>query len=167
MSEELKTGEVKKKRGPMFVLFVIAGVGLLIILPLVALLLSLGIPAYRETIVVHNETVAYSTVKTLATAQQAYKDALGRYATFDELIETQLIEKGFAGERPVLDGYAYTMRVTPPTESAEAFYSINADPEQSGGLFPTGRAHFYFDSDISGIRSNGERPAGPRDRPRE
>lgn len=169
MSEEKdRMGEEKKKkRGPMFVLLVIAGVGLLVILPLVALLLGLGLPAYRETIIAHNETAAYSTVKTLATAQQAYKDHLGRYATFDELIETQLIDKSFAGERPVLDGYAFTMRVTPQTESAAAFYSISADPAEAEGLFPTGRAHFYFDSDISGIRSNDERPAGPRDRPRE
>ncbi|HEX5709088.1 MAG TPA: hypothetical protein VFX96_17435 [Pyrinomonadaceae bacterium] len=159
--------EKKKKRGPMFMLFVVAGVGLLVILPLVALLLGLGIPAYRETIVVRNETVAYQTVKTLATAQHAYKDSLGRYATFDELVETQLIERVFAGERPVLDGYVFTMRVTPPSEGVPAFYSINADPEEAGGWFPTGRARFYFDSEISGIRFNEERTAGPRDRPRE
>jgi hypothetical protein len=159
--------EEKKKRGPWFKLLVVAGVGAAIIVPLAALLVALGVPAYRETIVVHNETAAYSTVKTLATAQQAYKDHLGRYATFDELVETQLIEQGFAGERPVLDGYAFTMRVTPPSDETPAFYSVNADPEEPGGWFPTGRARFYFDSDISGIRFNRERQAGPRDRPRE
>ncbi|HYN84140.1 MAG TPA: hypothetical protein VER32_02735 [Pyrinomonadaceae bacterium] len=159
--------EEKKKRGPMFNLLVVAGVGAAVIVPLVALLLWLGIPAYRETIVTRNESVAYQTVKTVATAQQAYKDHLGRYATFDELVETQLIEPVFAGERPVLDGYAFTMRVTPPSETTPAFYSINADPEQPDGWFPTGRARFYFDSDISGVRFNRERQAGPRDRPRE
>lgn len=159
--------EKKKKRGPMFVLLVVGGVGLAVIIPLVALLLGLGIPAYRDTIIVHNETAAYSTVKTLATAQQAYREHFGHYGTFDQLVETQLIERSFAGERPVLEGYAYTMRVNPPSETAGAFYSINADPAEPGGLFPTGRAHFYFDSDISGIRFSEGRQAGPRDRPRE
>lgn len=157
----------KKKRSPMFVLAVVAGVGLLVILPLVALLVALGIPAYRDTIIVRNETVAYQTIKTVAAAQQAYKDYFGRYGTFDELVGTELIEKGFAGERPVLDGYAFTLKVTPPVDGAPVFYQINADPAESEGLFPTGRNHFYFDSDISGIRFNAERPATPRDRPRE
>ena len=148
-------------------LALVAGLAVLIVAPLVLYLLHIGDTASRRGAIMLNESAAVSTLNTISAAQQAYLEVTGQYATFDQMIEAQVIGPEFAGSAPVIDGYVFTMKVAPGTETQKPFFSVNADPQVAGGDRATGVRHYYLDSNTVGIRVNDERPATASDRPRE
>lgn len=145
----------------------VAALAVLIVVPSVLYLNHISDTASRRNTIMRNETAAVSTLKLVAAAQQAYIEATGQYATFDELIEAQVLGAEFAGSAPVLDGYVFTMKVAPPTGGQPPSFSVNADPQATGGDRATGVRHYYLDSNVIGIRVNDARPATATDRPRE
>lgn len=153
----------KKRRSP---LFIVAIVGVIILVPLAGVFIGIAVPVYRNNRMKANEAAARRHLREIAAAQDAFLLAVGRYATFDELIEAAGLDSRFRGDAPAVDGYVFTMKLTAQTEGRPVF-SINADPQQAGGFSATGRRHFFFASNVSGIRVNDERPASASDRPRE
>jgi hypothetical protein len=148
-------------------LALVAGLALVIVVPLVLYLFHISETANRRGVIMMNESAAVSTLNTISAAQQAYLEVTGQYATFDQMVEAQVIGPEFAGSAPVIDGYVFTMKVTPGTETERPFFSVNADPQVAGGDHATGTRHYYLDSNTVGIRVNNERPATAGDRQRE
>ena len=56
----------------------------------------------------------------------------------DSLVKEALLNIRFSGDAPHVDGYVFTLRVTPGTKSQPASYLLNADPETE----TSGKNHF-------------------------
>ena len=135
---------------------------LMIVIAIIALLIGVGIPAWKAMINNGNETTAVQTIQTIKTLQSSYASRhQGKFAAnFDELIKSVQLDEKFKGERPVVNGYVFSMTVEEPSATRPAFYSINADPQVSEGVQSTGTRHFYFDSTLGTTKSTEEnRPA--------
>ena len=130
---------------------------LMIVIAIIALLIGVGIPAYRSMVNNGNETSAAQSINTIKTLQIGYASKhQGKFApNFDTLIQSAQLDERFAGENPVVNGYIFTMNVQEPSGSRPSFYSINADPQEGSGT-----RHFYFDSTLGTTKSTDEeRPA--------
>ena len=140
---------------------------LMIVIAIIGILVGVGVPAWQNITKAGNETAAVQTLRTLATEERVYYNTKGRvgYATFDQLREGGALDQRFTGDAPVVEGYVFTLKVTPKSASGPAFFSINADPQQKEGLGATGGRHFYIDSNINAVRVNTQGPAGPNDSP--
>ncbi|MBA4184405.1 MAG: prepilin-type N-terminal cleavage/methylation domain-containing protein [Acidobacteria bacterium] len=135
---------------------------LMIVIAIIALLIGVGIPAWKAMINNGNETTAVQTIQTMKTLQTSYASRhQGKFAAnFDELIKSVQLDEKFKGERPVVNGYVFSMTVEEPSANRPAFYSVNADPQVSEGVQSTGTRHFYFDSTLGTTKSTEDnRPA--------
>lgn len=135
---------------------------LMIVIAIIALLIGVGVPAWQSITRSGNETAATQTVDTIRKLQIQYASKhQGNFAkTFDEMIRSVGFDDKFKGERPVVNGYVFTLKTQERTQTQPAFFSINADPQVSEGLRATGTRHFYTDSTLGTIRSTEEnRPA--------
>lgn len=138
---------------------------LMIVIAIIGILVGVGVPAWRSAVIAGNETAAIQTLKTVATEERVYFNGKGRtaYGTFDQLIESGSLDKRFIGDAPLVDGYIFTLKVTPKSGSTPPSFTLNADPQQKEGVGASGRRHFYIDSNISGVRTNNEGPASADD----
>lgn len=134
---------------------------LMIVIAIIGLLIGVGSVAWGAMIRTGNEATAAQTLDKIRTLQAQYASRnRGKFANFDELIRTVGLDEAFAGEKPVKNGYIFTLTVEEPSSSRPAFYYINADPQVPEGLTSTGTRHFYFDSSLGTIRATDEnRPA--------
>lgn len=155
----------KKRKWRAFV--IAAGLGLAVLAALAALIVNSYTTGNRLRAAATHEATAFHHLKNIAAGQQIYRDAFGDYATFDQLIESGvLLNEKFAGAEPIVDGYAYRLRITPRLGDAPPSYALNADPHRTEDSY-TGELHFYMDSNVAGIRQSDARPATATDRPRE
>jgi len=135
---------------------------LMIVIAVIAILVGVGIPAWQSMTRSGNEAATTQSIDTIRKLQVQYaaKHQGNFAATFDELIRILDFDNKFKGERPLVNGYIYTLKVQERTQSQPAFYSVSADPQVSEGITRTGDRHFYFDSTLSTIRFTEEnRPA--------
>ncbi|HVF47877.1 MAG TPA: prepilin-type N-terminal cleavage/methylation domain-containing protein [Pyrinomonadaceae bacterium] len=134
---------------------------LMIVIAIIGLLIGVGSIAWQAVIRSGNETTAAQTVDNIRKFQAQYASRnKGNFATFDELIAKVSLDEKFKGERPVVNGYVFTMTVVPGSASTPPSYSITADPQVAEGLTATGTRHFYTDSSLSSIKGTDEnRPA--------
>ena len=138
---------------------------LMIVIAIIGILIGVGIPAWRSSVVAANETAAIRTLNTIAAEQRSYYIRHANYGTFDQLIEAGALDPRFAGEAPTTDGYTYTLKVTPKAANQPPAFSVNADPQVSEGLSATGKRHFYIGSDVNTVRTNEQQPATAQDSP--
>lgn len=134
---------------------------LMIVIAIIGLLIGVGAYGWQAMMRTGNETTAAQSLDKLRTfqAQYAAKNR-GKFGSFDELIRAVGLDEKFSGERPVVNGYVFTMVVEETSPSKPAFYSINADPQVPDGVSATGSIHYYTDSNVSTIKSTSEnRPA--------
>ena len=75
------------------------------------------------------------------------------------------LDEKFAGERPVVNGYIYTLTIEDASESKPASYAVNADPQVGEGVTATGTRHFYTDSSLGTIKGTDENRAAKADDP--
>ncbi len=138
---------------------------LMIVIAIIGILIGVGVPAWRAVVRRGNETAAIKTLQTIRDAQADYSlGHRGEYATFDQLIHEGSLDDRFAGEKPVVNGYVFTMKVTAKSSSQPANYSVNADPQVSEGITTsTGKRHFFLDPSVSTVRENPEQPASATD----
>lgn len=108
-----------------------------------------------------NETVAITTLRTIASAQTAYSVTNGGdYGTFEQLAAGDYLDKRFDSSAPKLSGYVLTMTVSPKSSGAsESFYNCRADPDPANN---PGR-HFYIDSTSRELHVNATQPASAKD----
>lgn len=135
---------------------------LMIVIAIIALLIGVGVPAWQSMVRSGNETTTVQSISTIRTLQAQYASKhKGNFApSFDELISSLGLKADFKGEKPVVNGYVYSMKVQESSGSQPSFYSVNADPQVAEGLQSTGTRHFYFDSTLGAMKSTEEnRPA--------
>ncbi|MBK6750574.1 MAG: prepilin-type N-terminal cleavage/methylation domain-containing protein [Pyrinomonadaceae bacterium] len=135
---------------------------LMIVIAIIGLLIAVGGYGWSAMMKSGNETAAAQTMDKLRIFQAQYgAKNRGKFApNFDELIKAVGLDESFKGERPVVNGYVFSMTVEEPSASKPAFYSINADPQVSEGVTATGSIHYYTDSSIGTIKRTDEnRPA--------
>ena len=90
-----------------------------------------------------NENVVAS-LRTIRNAQSScYASTGGKYGTFDHLVRNQLLPRSFAGERPTVLGYIFTLKFTQINGDYDtgAAYTVNADPVDGKGQ------HFFLDKE--------------------
>ena len=133
----------------------------MIVIAIIGLLIAVGGWGWAAMMRSGNESAAAQMVGKIRIWQGQYAARnKGKFGNFDDLIRTVGMDESFAGERPVVNGYIFTMQVVEPTNSAPASYTINADPQVSEGVTATGTSHFYTDSGLGTIRRTDEnRPA--------
>jgi type IV pilus assembly protein PilA len=133
---------------------------LLIVVAIIGIIAAIAIPNLLASRKAANEASAVSSIRTISTAQQTYRQIYGSNVAFapdlDSLHTNGLIIDGVlsSGQK---SGYSLTMSVAPDFTT----FAANADPLTPGR---SGDRHFYTD-DSAVIRFNRAAPAGPEDQP--
>lgn len=130
---------------------------LMIVIAIIAILIGVAIPAYRNMVNNGNETAAVAGLSTIKTLQYGYAGKhQGKFApNFDELIKSLALDEKFAGENPVVNGYIFKMTVQESSGTKPPFFSVNADPQEGSGT-----GHYYLDSSTGTTKVTQEsRPA--------
>jgi Tfp pilus assembly protein PilE len=136
-----------------------AALALLVIMALCAFVV-MGIYGYQNAQRAGNEMAATQDVKTIAVVEIQYYNTHNRtLGTIEQLIKEEMLTSKFSGDRTIIDGYVFTLKVSPKTKDTQSFYSLNADPQNAG----TGTNHFYIDSHSSDIHTNEKQPASATD----
>ena len=140
---------------------------LMIVIAIIGILIAVGVTGYKAAMKAANEAAAIKTLRTIAEQQMLYYNAHQRssFGTFEEMRKNDLLDQRFDGTTPVVDGYVYTMKVIPKSTTAQAGYTINADPQVADGVGATGKNHYYVDSDTNTIHVNDQQPATATDPP--
>ena len=142
-------------------------VELMIVISIIGILVAIGIPAWQSSIRSTNEAAAISHLQRISTAQVTYYNTKNRsgYGTLDELSTGGYLDRRFAGDTPVVDGYIYTIALTPKSGTQPPEFHANANPQKPTGLTATGTRFFYIGSDVGAPTSNQEKPATAEDPP--
>lgn len=140
---------------------------LMIVIAIIGILIAVGVTGWKAAVKSANEAAAIKTLRTIAEQQMLYYNAHQRstFGTFDEMLKEGLLDNRFAGTTPVVEGYIFTMRVVPKSTTAQAGYSVNADPQVTEGVGATGKNHFFLDSNSNTIHVNATQPATITDPP--
>ena len=137
---------------------------LMIVIAIIGLLIGVGSIAWGAMIRAGNENAAAQTLDRVRTYQAQYAARnRGKFATFPQLVTAAGLDEKFNSERPVVNGYIYTLAPEDGTDAKPAFYKINADPQVPTGVTATGTRFFYTDSSIGTIKANDTQPAKPED----
>lgn len=142
--------------------------GILIAAVVVVVLLGIAIGivvgvatlGWKEALRSGNEAATVQHLNTISIAQVRYYTENANYGTFDQLIEKGFLNRRFAGDAPVVDGYVYVLRLKTARGERPSF-TLSADPQSSA----SGIRHFFVDDKRSTIRSNPNRPANADDSP--
>ena len=139
---------------------------LMIVIAVIALIIGAATYAFRSAQIQGHETATIKALDTIGVVQLQYFNMHNRnFATFEQLVKDGLLDSRFSGNPPVVDGYVYTLKLTPKTANSQSSYTLNADPQQAEGLGASGQNHFYIDSTAATKHINGDQPAGPNDPP--
>jgi hypothetical protein len=144
---------------------IVAGVGLLILIPLGWLALRMWDDTIQRRVVAGNEAATLAYLEGIQAAEDIYFRTNGQYGTIQQLIDSGF-QPDVSGDPLVAHGYVLTVRVQPKTDTQPPTYSVNADPVRADGRDATGRRHFFASSEVIGIRFNESRPATKDDKPR-
>ncbi|HEX7317971.1 MAG TPA: hypothetical protein VF297_28970 [Pyrinomonadaceae bacterium] len=145
---------------------IVAGVGVLVLVPLGWLALRMWDDTVQRRVIAANESAALTNLSNIQAAEDLYFRANGQYGTFQQLIDSGIFQAEVTGDPPTASGYVFNVRVQPRTDTQPASYSVNADPVRSDGRDATGRRHFFVSSEVIGVRVNETRPATRDDKPR-
>jgi prepilin-type N-terminal cleavage/methylation domain-containing protein len=140
---------------------------LMIVIAIIGILIAVGVTGYKAAMRAANEAAAVKTLRTIAEQQLLYLNAHQRstFGTFEEMRKENLLDSRFDGATPVVDGYVYTMKIIPKSTTAQAGYTINADPQVADGVSATGKNHYFVSSDTNTIHVNETQPAAATDPP--
>jgi type II secretory pathway pseudopilin PulG len=136
-----------------------------IVIAVLGILIVVGVTGWKAAVRSANEAAAVKTLTTIAEQQKLYYNFHQRssFGTFDEMLKAGLLDSRFEGTAPVVDGFVYTMAVTPKSPTQEAAFAVSADPTLSEGFGATGKNHFYLDSNNDAVHVNSTQPATASD----
>jgi Tfp pilus assembly protein PilE len=141
---------------------IIGAIVLILIVGVVGVVVVIGVYGWKSQRRAGNEAATIAHLRTIAVLEIQYYNTHNRnFGTFDELIKEDMLDLRFAGAAPVVDGYIFSLRLTPGTTSKPGSYTLNADPSSAS----TGTKHFYIDSTSGEIRVNPNQPASFSDPP--
>jgi prepilin-type N-terminal cleavage/methylation domain-containing protein len=140
---------------------------LMIVIAIIGILIGVGIAGWKAAVRSANEAAAIKTLRSIAEQQMLYFNSHQRsaFGTFEEMRKENYLDARFDGTTPVVDGYVYTMKIIPKSTSAQAGYTINADPQVATGVGATGTNHYYVEADTNTIHVNRDQPATATDPP--
>lgn len=139
---------------------------LMIVIAIIGILIGAATIGWQAAVRSSNETAAIKYLQTISTVELQYYNTHNRnFGTFEQLVKEQMLDARFSTNPPNVDGYIFTLKVSPKTANAQTSYTVNADPLQSEGIGATGKNHFYMDSTSGTIHVNADQPAGPNDPP--
>lgn len=139
---------------------------LMIVIAIIGILIGVGVPTWKIIIRKGNETSAIQTLEMIRKEEAGYMMShRGEYGTFEQMLKDQMLDERFTGDKPVINGYTFTLKVVPKSSTQPATFSVNADPQVTDGIAATGKRHFYVDPNVSTIRENPEQPASATDPP--
>jgi prepilin-type N-terminal cleavage/methylation domain-containing protein len=140
---------------------------LMIVIAIIGILIAVGVTGWRAAVRAANEAAAIKTLRTIAEQQMLYYNGHQRstFGAFDEMLKEGLLDTRFSGTTPVVEGYIFQMKVIPKSTTAQAGYTVNADPQVTEGVQATGKNHYYLDSNTNTIHVNANQPASPTDPP--
>jgi type II secretory pathway pseudopilin PulG len=140
---------------------------LMIVIAIIGILIAVGVTGYKAAMRAANEAAAVKTLRVIAEQQMLYFNSHQRssFGSFEEMRKEDLLDTRFDGATPLMDGYVYTMKVIPRSTTAQAGYTINADPQVADGVSATGKNHYFVSSDTNTIHVNAAQPASASDPP--
>ena len=137
---------------------------LMIVIAIIGLLIGVGSIAWGAMIRSGNETSAAQTLDRIRTYQAQYASRnRGKFANFDQLVDSAGLDDKFKGDCPVVNGYRFCITVEDPSSAKPGSYKITADPQVRGGIAATGTRSFYTDSGLGTIKANDSETAKDSD----
>lgn len=107
-----------------------------------------------------NEAATLQHLKTIQAVEIDYYSTHNRaFGTFDQMVKEGMLTNRFSGESQIIEGYVFTLKVTPRATNLPASYTLRADPQTEF----TGKNHFYIDSNSGDIYVNADQPANATD----
>ena len=93
-------------------------------------MVGFGLYGWRHAVRGGNEEAALRNLETITIIEKQYYSTHNRnFGTFDQLVAESMLGERFRGDAPVVDGYVYTLRVTPASAGKTASFTLSADPE--------------------------------------
>jgi hypothetical protein len=116
-----------------------------------------GLRVYPKAMGAADEASAIQALRTIATAEGQLKASRGSYGDFETLTQAGYLDQRFAGPKPNLRGYRFTISAT------ESEFTVNADPQTTETQPTTGSRHFYLDGADNAVHANPTQPASKSD----
>lgn len=115
----------------------------------------------QQSVARADETAAIAALHSIAVAEQTYSMSNGgKFATLQELRDAGFLDSRFNSANGGVKDYSLTIKTSPQSGEAAAYFGCNADPSNSGTQ--AGR-HFYIDSTSQAIHVNATQPATASD----
>lgn len=138
---------------------------LMIVISIIGILVAVGVPAWRTSVIRGNEAATIQVLSTILKEERSYYIGHKNYGTFKQLVAEGALNKSFDDDQPTVNGYVFSLQVTPKSGSQPSTFTLKADPQAGGALSPTGNRHFYIDSGSDTIKVNDTQPATAQDEP--
>jgi prepilin-type N-terminal cleavage/methylation domain-containing protein len=131
---------------------------LMIVIAIIGLLIGVGSIAWGAMIRSGNESSAATILDRMRMyeAQYAGKNH-GKFASFDQLVQSGVIDSQYAGETPTVNGYVFSIELVEPSGSTPPGYKIYADPQVPDGVTATGSRNFFTSSAIGTIKATDQK----------
>lgn len=133
---------------------------LLIVVGIIGIIAAIAIPNLVASRKAANESSAISSVRTIATAQQTYRQSYGGSTTYAPDLDS-LHSNGFIIDSVLSSGQKSGYNLTMTAAAPFSTFTVQADPSSPG---VSGDRHFFSD-DTGVIRSNVSAQAGAGDPP--
>lgn len=131
---------------------------LMIVIAIIGLLIGVGVPAWQYMVRNGNEVATLTTMRQISERQAQFaSNHKGDFGTFEELTKATGFNENFKGEKPVVNGYIYELKIDKRGSGKPSFFSVKATPEAAS----SGTRSFYVDSNLSNIRGVEGGEAGP------
>jgi hypothetical protein len=116
-----------------------------------------GLRVYPKAMGAADEASAIQALRTIATAEGQLKASRGVYGDFETLTQAGYLDQRFAGPKPNLRGYSFTISAT------ETEFAVQADPQTTETQPTTGSRHFYLDGADNSVHANPTQAASRSD----
>src|SRR5256885_13692694 len=120
---------------------------LMIVIAIIGILIGAATIGWRAAVRSGNEAATIKALQTIASVEIQYYNTHNRsFGTFEQMSKEQMLDSRFATNPPTVDGYIFTLKVTPKSTNQQTSYTLHADPQQSEGIGATVKNHCDLDS---------------------
>src|SRR5213593_3438113 len=111
---------------------------LMIVIAIIGILIGAATIGWRAAVRSGNEAATLQDLKTIASVEIQYYNTHNRnFGTFEQMVKEQMLDTRFSSNPPNVDGFVFTLKVTPKTANQQTTYTLNADPQQADGIGAT------------------------------